>query len=99
MKSSYERSIALCDGRGRRLEEIARATLWTAWSGNTIPPTGYQSAVARGEPGALASLRMKSLRARGRGFKSHRPHHVLYPKLGLGHDVSYWNADAGIVSC
>ena len=53
--------------------------LWTTWSGNTIPPTGYQSAYARGQPGALASLRNEGLRARGRGFKSHRPHYPPNP--------------------
>jgi integrase len=49
--------IGFCAEWGRRLEEAGIAALWTTWSGNTIPPTGYQSACARGEPGALASPR------------------------------------------
>ena len=67
-------------------------TLWTAWSWNTIPPTGYQSAVARGEPGALATPRR--LRSWGQRSWVQIPPAPPQPYciFAVGHDVLHWNA-------
>ena len=70
---------------GRRLEEIGyQKSLGNLVWEHDFRQQDTRAQKARGEPGALATSTTKSLEARSRGFKSHRPHHfLLFMRVGV----------------
>ena len=53
-----------------------------AWSRGFSPAQRIpESTIVDGDPGALATS-IRQVGARGRGFKSHRPHHFRFLDLG-----------------